>query len=404
MCMQVISQTFLKTVGRFAIVCLLLAIFIAPMALAGQPPAPTGPVPSPEQIFNWTPPGTPFPSGQPAPGVAPPPPGSGSTPLPQTSGDAKSTYKSPPRSTKTDYTSTFNSSKYNGVGVTKTQGKPPLLSPTLQGNFPANQTGTNRITYHIYQNTKSMTQLPSGGFPRSYREVQAIRTDQLTQQQAKPVMALLTGLPAVPGVPAGTPTNKNVMASNSQIAQLQNILSPAPVSKIKPAPNAATGAVQQIVSDRLGQKPMKWPNQFTYMQDQPPTTSSTGSIIPTGLPTIRIFCRYLVLLGVVVGTIMMAQAATAVIYGHQYGGARVIGSAGGLILLLMGYTIWKVVHMHTINMQNGTTPYTTQVNLIQSKTFPQSNPLPQSNTLPVVPINSAQTTEPGVAPLGAPRY
>jgi hypothetical protein len=67
------------------------------------------------------------------------------------------------------------------------------------------------------------------------------------------------------------------------------------------------------------------------------------------LPTVRIFSRYLVILGVVCATIFISLAAWSMVFGSPYGASRVIGAAGGLILLLMGYTIWKVVQMNTFN-------------------------------------------------------
>ena len=67
------------------------------------------------------------------------------------------------------------------------------------------------------------------------------------------------------------------------------------------------------------------------------------------LPTVRTFSRYLVILGVVCATVFMTLAAWSMVFGSPYGASRVIGAAGGLILLLMGYTIWKVVQMNTFH-------------------------------------------------------
>jgi hypothetical protein len=67
------------------------------------------------------------------------------------------------------------------------------------------------------------------------------------------------------------------------------------------------------------------------------------------LPTVRTFSRYLVILGCVSATIFVALASMAMILGSPYGGSRVIGAAGGLLLLLGGYTIWKIVQMNTFH-------------------------------------------------------
>jgi hypothetical protein len=45
----------------------------------------------------------------------------------------------------------------------------------------------------------------------------------------------------------------------------------------------------------------------------------------------------------------MSLAAYSMVLGHPYAGSRVIGTAAGLILLLSGYTIWKIVKMNTFN-------------------------------------------------------
>ena len=86
------------------------------------------------------------------------------------------------------------------------------------------------------------------------------------------------------------------------------------------------------------------------------------------LPTVRTFSRYLVILGVVCATVFMALAAYSVVLGHPYGGARVIGTAAGFMLLMMGYTIWKIVQMNTFKAMSNVPaisqnrPQTAQVN------------------------------------------
>jgi hypothetical protein len=61
-----------------------------------------------------------------------------------------------------------------------------------------------------------------------------------------------------------------------------------------------------------------------------------------GLPHVQILARYLVILGVVAATVMMAFAAYSVVLGEDGAGARVIHIAGGLMLLFMAFTIWKI--------------------------------------------------------------
>lgn len=65
------------------------------------------------------------------------------------------------------------------------------------------------------------------------------------------------------------------------------------------------------------------------------------------LPTVRTFSRYLVILGVVIACVWVAMAAISVVMGNRNGPERVVGAVAGLLLLLAGYTIWKIVQMNT---------------------------------------------------------
>lgn len=74
------------------------------------------------------------------------------------------------------------------------------------------------------------------------------------------------------------------------------------------------------------------------------------------MPTVRKFCRYLVIAGAVVGCILMAFAGYSVVLGQQNAGQRVIATAGGLMLLFAAYTIYKIVMINAFrfagNSQN----------------------------------------------------
>ncbi|MBX9686340.1 MAG: hypothetical protein K2X27_06530 [Candidatus Obscuribacterales bacterium] len=67
------------------------------------------------------------------------------------------------------------------------------------------------------------------------------------------------------------------------------------------------------------------------------------------LPTVRTFSRYLVILGVVFACVFVAMAGISVVMGNRNGPDRVIGAVAGLLLLLGGYTIWKIVQMNTFH-------------------------------------------------------
>ncbi|SRR5579875_638387 len=235
---------------------------------------------------SYAPPGSPAPQGQPEI------PGDGQTPNPVTPGDAG--YPTPPPSDTADMT---------------------------HGNiFPAG-TGYDRTTIIIQRQNNN---------GRGTRVVQTLRPDSLTPQQQQQVMAIL-------GVnPNSGEADVTVTATDSQLAQIQNILNPYPNAQIingrttittdSPGPNANINKPQ---------------NQSIYQYQGP-------------LPTVKTFARYLVLMGVVAATVWMALAAYSVVLGNPYGGARVISAAAGLMTLLAAYTIWKIVQMNTFHANSAT--------------------------------------------------
>lgn len=107
------------------------------------------------------------------------------------------------------------------------------------------------------------------------------------------------------------------------------------------------------------------------------------------VPIVRIFCRKIVKLGVIFATIFMAFAAFSVVLGHRHGGQRVTGTAAGLILLLMGYSIYKVVQINAWRFQEGTN-------------FDLTFPEPTYRTRPLKPANTPENP-PGVPPAGVRR-
>jgi hypothetical protein len=116
------------------------------------------------------------------------------------------------------------------------------------------------------------------------------------------------------------------------------------------------------------------------------------------LPIVKVFCRRIVYLGVVFATIYMAFAAFSVMLGHKEAGHRVVGTAAGLILLLMGYSIYKVVQINAWRL------YAAEVE-DASTLLPRYplGPLKPANT-PVVPNQPAATKRSNmpVAPLQGP--
>src|SRR5262249_45087835 len=106
------------------------------------------------------------------------------------------------------------------------------------------------------------------------------------------------------------------------------------------------------------------------------------------IPTVKILCRLLVKAGAVFATVLMAFAAFGVIFSHKDSGQRVLGTAGGLMLMFMAYSIYKVVIINAFRFGSDDSA------VISTRPPYQRQPLRPANT----PRNP-----PGVAPAGAPR-
>ncbi|HEY9773684.1 MAG TPA: hypothetical protein V6C81_07725 [Planktothrix sp.] len=203
-------------------------------------------------------------------------------------------------------------------------------------------TGTTRSIVRIYVNEGN-----NGGF----RMVQTIRPDSLppaVQQQVAGVLGV--------NINSGEPFIDTTV-TNAQMAQLNAVLFPYPQTQNE-------GGRLFINSDTPA---AGYPKEQALYQFQGP------------LPTVKTFARYLVLLGVVCSTIFMALAGAAIVLGHPYAGSKAFGAASGLMLLLMGYSIWKIVQMNTFNA-NSSPPAV----ITQDAGGGTVNPLPNT-TVPGVP-------------------
>jgi len=205
--------------------------------------------------------------------------------------------------------------------------------------------------------------------------VQTIRPDQLSADQLSQINGILGG-----NLMNGQ-QSQDVQVTNDQLEQIQNILFPYPQAQDQ-------GGKKFINSDSPAQGYPKAGEENKYDFQGP-------------LPTVRTFCRYLVILGVVSATIWMALAMYSVCMGHPYGGARVVGAAAGLMLLLMGYTIWKVVQMNTFKAMSNTPainqnrPQDAQTNVMNPPDVPPADPGVggrgvNRSGVPVLPLYNAQ--------------
>jgi hypothetical protein len=233
------------------------------------------------------------------------------------------------------------------------------------------QPGTDRTIIHLYR-TNSL----SG---TGQRMVQTIRPDQLPDEVASQIASIL----GVSSLSSGAET-MDVSVTNDQLSQIQQLLAPYPNAKLEPGPNGVDRKFIDEDTPATGYPKAGEGNAYDYSDVTIPTMTGNP------LPTVRTFCRYLVILGVVAGTIWMSLAATAVVMGHREGGARVVGTAAGLMLLLMGYTIWKIVEINT-NIYGGIQDSARSTSRDQTAAVTQN--LNPPNVPQVVP-STLPTTEP----------
>lgn len=242
--------------------------------------------------------------------------------------------------------------------------------PTHGNWFPVGN-GKDRTVVRVHR------QINGGpaGQNRGEGMVMTIRPDQLSQEALGKINGIL-GINMLSGE-----QSIDVQASPDQLEQIQDALAPYPQ-----ASNA--GGRKFIDSDTPAQGYPK-PGRESIYDFQGP------------LPTVRTFCRYLVILGVVSATVWMALAMYAMVMGHPYAGSRAVGTIAGLMLLLGGYTIWKVVQMNTFNAMsdlpaiNQNRPTDAQVNdaYVQQSSTPGS---PGGGSgqgrsgVPVVPLGNAK--------------
>ncbi|MBS1990357.1 MAG: hypothetical protein JSS83_07555 [Cyanobacteria bacterium SZAS LIN-3] len=206
---------------------------------------------------------------------------------------------------------------------------PPQVNPGDTGAVPAVPSGQadqsngsdfqvtpgqDRVVAHLYMQDQA-----NG---RGTRYVQTIRGDQLSDEALGQIQGIL-GVNLIGGNQAAI----DVAVTTAQLEQIQEVLAPYPQTSM-------VNGRKKIMGDNPAAGYPKPGRDSLYAFD--------GI-----LPTVQTFSRYLVILGVVAATIFMSLAAWAMVQGNPYGGARVMGSAAGLLMLLAAYTIWKIVQMNT---------------------------------------------------------
>lgn len=132
-------------------------------------------------------------------------------------------------------------------------------------------------------------------------------------------------------------------ASKHQLELIQSVL----------APSASDTTLGLSVINNKGQKEInKDPNAQQWAALR--RTGDDALYIYKGpIPAAKTLARMVVIIGLVAATIYVAFAAFSITTGQAHGGNRVIAAAAGLVLLLMGYTIYRIMMINAV-LKNGT--------------------------------------------------
>jgi hypothetical protein len=178
-------------------------------------------------------------------------------------------------------------------------------------------------THLKYQNKKIR---PRINLLMNGKVVLTFQPDQLTSEQ-KTKISLLGKLDL-------NEPYQNILVTESDLIEIQNILAPYPETSASASSMPNGIERKQIISD-------------ANTSIGPATNATTSS---THLQnTIRKYCRYLVILAVVFSCIFMVFAAIGMQFGDRNAAGRIISTLGGLMLILMSFSIWKVI---MINQEN----------------------------------------------------
>jgi hypothetical protein len=344
-----------KSVGAWlSILC--LASFLATVTWQSPASAQNAPIQPPNSLLNWGQPGQPAPEGD------PPPPGSGANPDGVTAGDQGGT---PPVPTGQATQGTGN-------------------------NFPTIQ-NMNRTTVYVYAQTYEhvypgpsaggqASDISTQGTYRGKRMVMTIRGNTLTSQQMNTIGGIL-------GVNFnGGQETIQADATNDQIEQINEALYPD-------ASQQGWGISTLQGDGRL--KIMQDPSDAQWSKIRRPLDTSLYKWVPT-LPIVPVFCRYFIILGVVIATVFVAKAGYSMCFGHAYAGTRAVAAITGLATLLCAFTIYKIVilnlmHANSTTVQSNVKSVAGAGNPTQTPNVPivpqVPNGQPPRAGIPVIPLS-----------------
>jgi len=177
-----------------------------------------------------------------------------------------------------------------------------------------------------------------------------LQLDQLTNQQKEKIINLLGGL-------KDDEPYQNILVTESDLIEIQNILAPYPQTSISASSMPNGVERKQIIKDTS--------TPIIFSQNSTTNSASLQNII-------RRYCRYLVILGVVFGCLFVVFAAVSMQFSDKNSGGRIISTTAGLMLLLMGYSIWKVIVTNEKNARGEVIKLDTPPLLLPSRSIPEA--------------------------------
>ncbi len=209
-----------------------------------------------------------------------------------------------------------------------------------------------------------------------------IRPDQLSANQLAAIQGIL-GANLMSGQQV-----ENLNPSDGQLEQIQQVLAPYPKLdglnaydwNKKTLPSSGQ-SWREISIDRKQLNMNATPDPTYY----PKPLEQSIYDFQGPLPTVRRLSRLFVLVGVVAATIFLAFAAYSVVLGHREGGAKVVGAAAGLLVLLAAYTIWKIVIVNSFAFRGMPNPRLDTALFNRPQTAPVNDANVQAPNTPVQP-------------------
>lgn len=183
-----------------------------------------------------------------------------------------------------------------------------------------------RTTVYVYTNVHKK------GMPSGRHLAITIRPSTLTEEQVADISGIL-GINMLSGQ-----TTIRAEASEHQLELIQSVLAPSA--------NDSTLGLAALKEGKKSIDSDPTPAQWALLRR---SGDDTRFIYAGPLPSAKVLARWFVIIGLVAATIYVAFASFSIITGQSHGGNRVIAAAAGVMLLLMGYTIFKIMVMNSID-------------------------------------------------------